>query len=66
MAAAVICIFTPRSICANLRLKKNQHYRLDITVCYCSLHDECWSKTKTMEAPKENSCKLVENQLVSD
>lgn len=50
---------------ASDQLKEQQH-RVDIKVCYCSLYDECWSRTRTIEAPKKSSCDHAQNQLVSD
>ena len=43
-----------------------QSNRVSISVCYCSIHNECWVRTRAAERPKEMaSCEESKDQLVN-
>ena len=48
-------------------LLKKQQQHVSISVCYCSIYGECWSRTRSVEPPKEMaSCERSKDQLIND
>jgi len=43
---------------------KKEARRIEMNVCYCSMYDECWVRTRFAELPQKTSCEKSKNQLV--
>lgn len=47
-------------------LLKSGAPRVEINVCYCSIYDECWIRTRHADLPRETSCIESKNQLIDE